>query len=101
MKAVSSALRSSADISRLPQKNTFVTVGDLAASAQLVSLMSRWSIPFLLRSAEDVSMGDLRSTPTVLIGGFNNRWTLETMNDLPFAFRDGRYADAPTMARLR
>ena len=74
----------------LPQKNTFVTVGDLAASAQLVSLMSRWSIPFLLRSAEDVSMGDLRSTPTVLIGGFNNRWTLETMNDLPFAFRDGR-----------
>ena len=74
----------------LPQKNTFVTVGDLAASAQLVALMSRWSMPFLLRSAEDVSMGDLRSTPTVLIGGFNNRWTLETMNDLPFAFRDGR-----------
>ena len=74
----------------IPQPNTFVTVGDLAASAQLVSLMSRWSTPFLLRSAEDVSMGELRSSPTVLIGGFNNRWTLETMKDLPFAFRDGR-----------
>ena len=74
----------------IPQANTFVTVEDLAASAQLVGLMSRWSIPFLLRSAEDVSMGELRSSPTVLIGGFNNQWTLETMKDLPFAFRDGR-----------
>lgn len=74
----------------LPQKNTFVTVGDLAASAQLISLMSLWQKPFILRSAEDVSMGELRGTPTVLIGGFNNRWTLETMGDLPFAFRDGR-----------
>ena len=80
----------------LPQKNTFVTVGDLAASAQLVALMSRWSKPFLLRSAEDVSMGDLRSTPTVLIGGFNNRWTLETMSDLPYAFRDGRRIQSRT-----
>lgn len=74
----------------LQEKNTFVTVGDLAASAQLITLMSGWSKPFLLRSAEDVSMGELRNTPTVLVGGFNNRWTLETMSDLPFGFRDGR-----------
>jgi hypothetical protein len=80
----------------LQEKNTFVTVGDLAASAQLITLMSGWSKPFLLRSAEDVSMGELRNTPTVLVGGFNNRWTLQTMSDLPFGFRDGRRIQSRT-----
>lgn len=72
-----------------PIKDTFVTVGDLAASTQIVSLMNSWGKPFVLRSAADVSMGDLRNNPAVLLGGFNNPWTLETTNDLRYAFRDG------------
>lgn len=73
----------------VPVPSTFVTVGDLAASTQMVSFLNSWNRPFTLRSADDLSIGDLRNTPAVLIGGFNNRWTLETTNDLPFSFRDG------------
>lgn len=73
----------------VPVPSTFVTVGDLAASTQIVSLLNGWAKPFVLRSADDLSIGDLRNTPAVLIGGFNNRWTLETTEGLPFSFRAG------------
>ena len=80
----------------LPQRNTFVTVQDLAASAQLISLLSGWSKPLMVRSAEDVSMGELRNSPTVLIGGFNTHWTKQTMNELPFVFRNGTQIQSRT-----
>jgi hypothetical protein len=73
----------------VPVKDTFISVADLAASVQMVSLLDRWHKPFNLRSASDLSMSDIRNTPTVLIGGFNNTWTLETTKDLPYTFRDG------------
>ena len=72
---------------------------DLHASAQSGSLIhsnmkrgrSMLNVPqtFCPRSAADVSFGDLRDTPTVLVGGFNNRWTLAMTKDLPYSFRDG------------
>ena len=73
----------------VPVPGTFVTVGDLAASTQIVSLLTGWGKPFVLRAASDLSIGDLRNTPSVLVGGFNNPWTLETTDDLRFSFRDG------------
>lgn len=72
-----------------PQKNTFVSVEDLAAATQVVSLMDRWKKPFIIRSAADVTMADLRNTPTVLIGGFNNPWGLKLTENLPFSMRNG------------
>jgi len=73
----------------LPIKDTFVSVQDLAASVEVVSLLHHWGKPFNLRSASDLSIGDIRNTPSILIGGFNNTWTLEMTNDLPYSFRDG------------
>lgn len=73
----------------LPQQGTFVTVGDLAASVQVVTLLNNWSRPFLLRAAEDVSMSDVRNAPAIFVGGFNNRWSLSATDQLPLSFRDG------------
>jgi hypothetical protein len=73
----------------VPIKDTFVSVADLAASVKIVSLLKDWHKPFNLRSAADLSMSDIRNTPAILIGGFNNTWTLETTKDLPYSFRDG------------
>ena len=72
-----------------PVQNSFVTVGDLAATTQLTTLLNGFHQRFVLRSAADVSFGDLRNTPTVLVGGFNNRWTLAMTKDLPYSFKDG------------
>ena len=73
----------------IPVRNSFITVGDVAASAEITSLLARHNKPYQLRFASDVSFGDLRNTPTVLVGGFNNNWTLEVTNGLRFELRNG------------
>ncbi len=62
----------------VPVRDTYVTVGDLAASVQLATLVTNWKADTRARgSAHDLSFSDLRNRPSVLIGGFNNPWTLE------------------------
>ena len=73
----------------VPVRNSFITVGDVAASAEMTSLLARHDKPYQLRFASDVSFGDLRNTPTVLVGGFNNNWTLEVTNGLRFRLKNG------------
>ncbi|HVH86648.1 MAG TPA: hypothetical protein VM912_07975 [Terriglobales bacterium] len=70
-------------------KNDFVTLGDLAANVRVASLLARHRRRFDLRSGEDIAFSDLRQSPSVLIGAFNNSWTLELTGDLPFAFDRG------------
>lgn len=72
-----------------PVPDTFVTMGDLAASVQLTSLMADWKKAFVVRSGRDLSFGDLRNRPSVLIGGFNNPWTLELTMNLPYSLQQG------------
>jgi hypothetical protein len=72
-----------------PTPSTFVSVCDLAASVQLATLMTDWRKPFVLRSSRDISFGDLRNRPGILIGGFNNVWTLELTKNLPYSLHNG------------
>ena len=73
----------------MPVRDTFVTAGDLAATVQLTTMISNWRSGFTMRSGSDLSFGDLRNKPSVMIGGFNNPWTLELTNDLPYSLRQG------------
>jgi hypothetical protein len=68
----------------VPIKDTFV-----AAVVQLTSLLRDWKRPFVLRSGSDLSFGDLRNRPSVMVGAFNNSWTLELTNELPYSFQHG------------
>lgn len=67
-------------------KNDFVTLGDLSANVRVASLLAMHRRRFDLRSGEDIAFSDLRQSPAVLIGAFNNSWTLELTGDLPFTF---------------
>src|SRR5580692_12537794 len=42
-----------------------------------------------LRYGENISASDLQSSPTILIGGFSNAWSLEVMHQLPFRLTAG------------
>jgi hypothetical protein len=64
--------------------NDFITLGDLSAAVRVSSLLAIQRKQFDMRCGDDVSFSDLRQAPTVLIGGFNNRWTMELSRDLPF-----------------
>jgi hypothetical protein len=70
-------------------ENEFVTVGDVSANVRVTSTLNRFKHAFDLRSGEDVAFGDLLDSPAVLIGAFNNAWTLQMMGDLPFVFGSG------------
>lgn len=73
----------------VPVKDTFVTTADVTAIVQLTTLFRDWKRPFMLRSGSDLSFGDLRNRPSVMIGAFNNPWTLEVTGDLPYTFQHG------------
>jgi hypothetical protein len=74
--------------------NDFITIGDLSANVRVASLLAMHRKRFDLRCGEDVSFSDLRQSPAVLIGLFNNSWTMELTGDLPFAFQ---HADIMTI----
>jgi hypothetical protein len=64
----------------------FVTVGDISANVDVTSLLTAHHRNFDLRSGTDVSFGELRKSSAVLIGAFDNSWTLEMTGDLSFVF---------------
>jgi hypothetical protein len=70
-------------------KNDFITLGDLSANVRVASLLAAHGRQYDVRSGEDVAFSDLRHSPTVLIGAFNNSWTMELTGDLPFVFAEG------------
>ncbi len=78
----------------LPVKNTYLTVGDASAIAQIASLLTSRHHAFDLRYGSDLSFGDLRQGPAILIGAFNNSWTLNMTDNLQFVFDSG---DTPEM----
>jgi len=64
----------------------FTTSGDLLATVQLTSLLAERHVQFEVRMGENISVGDLRHSPTILVGGSNNVWTMEISKDLPIAY---------------
>ncbi len=74
-----------------PAKDTFVTIGDVAATTKIVSLLVQRNKQFDVRFGNDVAFGDLREHPTILIGAHNNSWTLTMTENLRYVF-DGHDA---------
>jgi len=70
----------------IPAGNPVITVGDLMASVKVASLLSIDHQRFDIRSGDDITFDDLRQSPSVLIGGFNNKWTLLLNDDVQFLF---------------
>jgi hypothetical protein len=72
-----------------PAKDTYVTIGDVAATTKIVAMLVQRNKQFDIRFGNDVAFGDLRENPTILIGAHNNSWTITMTENLRFVF-DGR-----------
>ena len=70
----------------VPVNGQYTCIGDAYASVVLSSLFSRKGKLYQMRYGSDLTFGDLRYQPSILIGAFNNAWTLQTTNDLRFVF---------------
>jgi hypothetical protein len=67
-----------------PAFNSFVALGDVAAVTDVAAALTGQQHAFRLRFPDDISFAELRDTPTVLVGGFNNPMTIELTKNLPF-----------------
>ena len=67
-------------------KDTYVTIGDVAASTKITSILTQHNKAYDIRYGGDIVFGDLQQSPAILIGAFNNSWTLEMTNNLRFVF---------------
>jgi len=87
-------LRNFAGDDFLPVKDTYLTTGDASATAQISSLLASRHHAYDLRFGSDLSFGDLRQGSAILIGAFNNSWTLNMTDNLRFVYDSG---DTPEM----
>ena len=81
----------SADV--FPINYEFTSVGDMSVNVRLASFLTAQHHSFDVRAGENISIGDLRESPSVLVGGYNNFLTLQLSHNLPFALagsQDGR-----------
>jgi len=62
-----------------------VASGDAYAAVQISNLMVRMGKPNQVRIGNSYSFEDLRTSPAVVLGAFNNRWTMQMTANLHFA----------------
>ncbi len=65
---------------------TLVALSDVAATTKILSLMEHRKKHFDFRLGSDMTYGDLREDPTILIGAYNNPWTLSMIENQRYVF---------------
>jgi hypothetical protein len=71
----------------IPQYNSFIALPDVASVSRIVAAVTRFGKGFQERFPDDYSFAELRSAPSILVGGFNNPMTLELTRHLEFVLR--------------
>ncbi len=70
----------------IPVTGQFVGIGNAHTASMLAVLLANRRKGVEIRYADDLSFGDLRSGPAVLVGAFSNLYTLEMQDKLRFVF---------------
>jgi hypothetical protein len=63
-----------------------VAAGDVYAAVRLSALLGRMGKESQVRIGNHYSFADLRNSPAIVVGAFNNRWTMQMTSNLHFAF---------------
>lgn len=64
----------------------YVALGDATCLVRLIGFLERQHRPYRIRGGASTSFNDLREQPTVLIGAFDNEWTLRAVGELRYTF---------------
>jgi hypothetical protein len=67
-------------------KDEFVGAGDANAASLLSGLFGSLGKPTEFRISTETSYSELSDSPSVLLGGFSNRWTERTLARMPYVF---------------
>ncbi len=63
-----------------------VATGDVHAAVTVSALLGRIGKPSQVRVGTNCSFEDLRNSPAVIVGAFNNKWTMQIAPSLHFTF---------------
>jgi hypothetical protein len=74
----------------VPKKDIYVSIGTVSGSIDIVSYLVRSHKAYDLRYGNDLAFGDLHQSPAVLLGGFNNPWSLKLTHSLRFVLHSDR-----------
>jgi hypothetical protein len=77
----------SKDLEAIP--DGFMTPGDLATTLQVAVLLKSKDRSYGLRTGSNLPFVDLQSSPVILVGAFNNAWTMDLNHNLPYFFDRG------------
>ena len=77
----------------LPYPDYGVAVGDAYSAVSISGLLGQMGKPSQVRIGTNHSFEDLRNSPDVIVGAFNNKWTMQMTPSLHFAFveENGEY----------
>jgi hypothetical protein len=69
-----------------------VAAGDTYAAVRLSALLGKMGKESQVRIGSQYSFADLRNSPAIVVGAFNNRWTMQVTSNLHFTFveEDGK-----------
>ena len=67
-------------------RDRYVALDDALCLVRMTSLLERYRKAYRIRAEHSTSFADLRDTPAVLIGAFDNPWTLRASGQLRFTF---------------
>jgi len=65
-----------------------LAAGDVSTAIQVSALLGQIGKKNQVRIGGNYSFQDLRNSPAVVIGAFNNRWTMQMTSNLHFAFAE-------------
>ena len=71
-----------------PLVDFFVNKDDAYAAEELSTFFAGHHRPTQMRLGNDYTYEDLRSSPAILVGAYNNPWIDRVMSDLPIGFRE-------------
>jgi hypothetical protein len=63
-----------------------VAAGDTYAAVRLSAFLGKMGKESQVRIGTHYSFADLRNSPAIVVGAFNNRWTMQMTSNLHFAF---------------
>jgi hypothetical protein len=67
---------------------TFTSMATTMALADLVHLFSKSRTEYLVQPTSMTTLTDIRHHPVILIGAYNNEWTMSLQRDLRYRFAD-------------
>ena len=73
----------------VPVEEGLAPTGDITADLKVAALMNTYNRNLTLRSGSGLAFVDLKGSPAVLIGAYDNYWTIDLARDLPFYFDRG------------